>query len=260
MNTNSTATRHPVADTLTMTGRSLRHALRSVESLLLSILLPLILLVLMTVAFGGAMDTGGVDYIDYVAPSIILLCAGYGASMTAASVTKDMTEGIVDRFRTMRVTSSAVLTGHVVVSVLRNLVSTLVVVATAFALGFRTDAGAAQWAGALGVLVLFVPAMSWLAAGLGLIARSVESSSALSFLILFLPYVSSAFAPVETMPGWIQGFAEHQPVTPIINTIRGLLLGTPVEHYAWSAVAWCLGIIAVSAVGTAVLWRRSREN
>ncbi|MEV6821908.1 ABC transporter permease [Nocardiopsis dassonvillei] len=260
MSATGTAARHPVADTLTMTGRSLRHALRSVDSLLLSVLMPLILLVLMTVAFGGAMDTGGVDYIDYVAPGVVLLCAGYGASMTAASVTRDMTEGIVDRFRTMRVVSSAVLTGHVVVSVLRNLVSTLIVVATAFALGFRAEATAAEWLGALGVLVLFILAMSWLAAAIGLLARSVESSSALSFLILFLPYVSSAFAPVETMPGWIQGFAEHQPVTPIVNTVRGLLLGTPVDHYAWSAVLWCLGAILVSAVGTALLWRRSRTR
>ncbi|XKK39539.1 ABC transporter permease [Nocardiopsis sp. ARC36] len=251
---------HPLADTVTMTGRSFRHACRSVESLLLGILLPLILLVLMTVAFGGAMDTGDADYIDYVTPGIILLCAGYGASMTATSVTKDMTEGIVDRFRTMRVVSSAVLTGHVVVSVLRNLVSTVIVVAAALALGFRPEGGPAAWLGAFGVLALFVLALSWLAAALGLLARSVDAASALGFLILFLPYVSSAFAPVRTMPDWIQGFAENQPVTPIVNTVRGLLLGTPVDAYWAPALLWCLGVLALSAIGSAALWRRSRRR
>jgi ABC-2 type transport system permease protein len=260
MSTPAPAIRHLLADTMTMTGRSLRHAIRSVDSLLLSVLLPLMLLVLMTVAFGGAMNTGDEDYIDYVTPSIILLCAGYGATMTATSVTKDMTEGIVDRFRTMRVISSAVLTGHVVVSVLRNLVSTALVVAAAFALGFRAEANPAEWLAALGLLTLFILALCWFAAAIGLYARSVDTASALGFFILFLPYVSSAFAPVETMPRWIQGFAEHQPITPIVNTIRGLLLDTP-THGDWpAAVLWCLGILAVSAIGSAVLWRRSTRR
>lgn len=260
MSTPAQATRHPLADSLTMTGRSLRHAVRSVDSLLLSVLLPLMLLVLMTVAFGGAMNTGDEDYIDYVTPSIVLLCAGYGATMTATSVTKDMTEGIVDRFRTMRVVSSAVLTGHVVVSVLRNLVSTALVVTAAFALGFRAEASLAEWLAALGLLTLFILALCWFAAAIGLFARSVDTASALGFFVLFLPYVSSAFAPVETMPRWVQGFAEHQPVTPIVNTIRGLLLDTPTDGYWTSAVLWCLGILAVSAIGSAALWRRSTRR
>lgn len=260
MSTPAQATRHPLADSLTMTGRSLRHAVRSVDSLLLSVLLPLMLLVLMTVAFGGAMNTGDEDYIDYVTPSIVLLCAGYGATMTATSVTKDMTEGIVDRFRTMRVVSSAVLTGHVVVSVLRNLVSTALVVTAAFALGFRAEANLAEWLAALGLLTLFILALCWFAAAIGLFARSVDTASALGFFVLFLPYVSSAFAPVETMPRWVQGFAEHQPVTPIVNTIRGLLLDTPTDGYWTSAVLWCLGILAVSAIGSAALWRRSTRR
>jgi ABC-2 type transport system permease protein len=179
--------------------------------------------------------------------------------MTAVSVTKDMTEGIVDRFRTMRVVSSAVLTGHVIVSVLRNLVSTVIVIATAFALGFRADASVVEWLGALGLLTLFILALSWLAAAIGLFARSVDTASALGFFILFLPYVSSAFAPVETMPGWVQGFAGHQPITPLIDTIRGLLLGSSTESW-WIAVVWCLGILTVSAIGSAVLWRRSRKR
>ncbi|MFD2795889.1 ABC transporter permease [Promicromonospora vindobonensis] len=260
MSRSARVARHPLADSMTMTGRSFRHALRSVDSLLLSVLLPLMLLVLMTVAFGGAMNTGDESYIDYVTPSIILLCAGYGATMTATSVTKDMTEGIVDRFRTMRVVSSAVLTGHVVVSVLRNLLSTVIVIAAAFALGFRAQASPAEWLGAFGLLTLFILALTWLAAAIGLFARSVDTASALGFFILFLPYVSSAFAPVETMPRWVQGFAEHQPITPVVNTVRGLLLDTPVDDYWWTAVAWCLAILTVSAVGSAVLWRQSRAR
>lgn len=249
---------HPVADTLVMIGRSLRHTVRNVDALLVSIILPIMIMLLMTTVFGGAMQTGTFDYIDYVVPGVILLCAGHGASTTAMSVTKDMTEGIVRRFRTMSVMPSAVLTGHVVASVLRNLVSTALVIGTALALGFRPSAGLVEWIGVLGILVLFITAMSWLAAAVGLVARSVESAAAFGFFMLFLPYLASAFVPVDTLPGWLRPISEHQPITPINEAIRGLLLGTPVEHYGWLALVWCIGILAVSTTATAVLWRRSR--
>lgn len=247
----------PLSDTAVMVHRSVRHSLRNVDALFVSVLLPVLLMLLMTTVFGGAMDIDG-SYVDYVVPGVIVLCAGYGASTTAMSVTKDMTEGIVTRFRTMNVLPSAVLTGHVAASVLRNLVSTGLVVLTALAIGFRPHAGLGGWLGALALLVLFITAMSWLSAAFGLVARSVEGASALGFVLLFLPYLSSAFVPVHTLPGWLQPIAEHQPFSPLIEAIRELLLGTGVGDAGWIAVVWCAGLLMVSAAATAVLWRRSR--
>lgn len=258
--TGTTAGRyHPVADSMAMIGRSLRHSIRQLDTLLLGVLLPLGLLVMFTYVFGGAIDTGGA-YIDFVVPSTILLCAGYGASMTAVSVTTDMTEGIVDRFRTMSVVSSAVLTGHVVASVLRNLVSTTLVVLLALVLGFRPTAGPQEWFGVAALLTLFILALSWLAACVGLIARSVDAASALGFFILFLPYVSSAFVPIATLPTWLQPVAEHQPITPIVETLRGLLFDGPVAPHGWIAIAWCAAILLFSIIGSVLLWRRSRAR
>lgn len=249
----------PLADTAVMIDRSLRHTWRNVDSLLIGILLPVMLMLLLTTVFGGAIQSGGVDYVNYVAPGVLILCAGYGASMTAMRVTEDMQEGIVDRFRTMNMLPSAVLTGHVVASVLRNLMSVALVIGTALLIGFSPEAGPLEWLGALGVLVLFILALSWLSAAIGLVARSVEGASVFGFFLLFLPYLSSAFVPVDTLPGWLQPVAEHQPITPINEAVRGFLLGTPVGNYAWIAVAWCLGILLVAGVATSVLWRRTRR-
>lgn len=245
-------------DSVVMSRRSVRHSLRNIDALLIGVILPVLLLVMFTYVFGGAISTG-VDYIDFVVPSIILLCAGYGAGTTAISVTKDMTEGIVDRFRTMRVVSSAVLTGHVVASMARNLVSTAIVIVVALALGFRPTAGPVEWLGAIAMIMLFILSLSWLSATFGMIAKTPDSASALSFFILFVPYVSSAFVPIDTLPGWLQPFAEHQPVTPIIDTLRGLLLGGEVGDSWWIATLWLVGILAVSVAGAVVLWRRSRR-
>jgi ABC-2 type transport system permease protein len=249
---------HPVDDSLIMIGRSLRHTVRNIDSLLTGVLLPVMILALFTLVFGGAMDTGEFAYIDYVVPGVVLLCAGYGSSMTAISVTKDMTEGIVARFRTMTVVPSAVLTGHVVASSARNLVSTALVIAVALLLGFEPNATPWEWLAAAGLILLFIFAMSWLCAMFGLLTRSVDAAAAVGFFVLFLPYVSSAFVPVNTMPGWMQPIAEHQPITPIIETARGLLLGTPIGSSGWIAVAWCLAIAACSIAGSAALWIHSR--
>lgn len=249
----------PGSDIATMTARSLRHALRTPDSLLIGLMLPVMIMILFTTVFGGAVDAGIDRYIDYVVPGIILLCAGYGASMTAISVTKDVTEGIVDRFRTMRVLASAVVIGHVLVSVLRNLVSTVLVLATAMALGFRPAAGVGAWLGIGGILALFILAMSWLSAAVGLVVRSVDAASAFSFFLLFLPYLSSAFVPVGTLPAWLRGVAEHQPFTPLTESLRGLLLGTGAGTHLGPAVAWCLGILVVAAVASAWLWRIRRR-
>lgn len=248
----------PVTDIAVMIGRSLRHSVRNVDALFVSVFLPVLLMLLMTTVFGGALETGG-SYVDYVVPGVIVLCAGYGASTTAVSVTSDMTEGIVARFRTMNVMPSAVLTGHVVASVLRNLFSTGLVVLTALAIGFRPAADIGAWLGVVALLILFITAMSWLSAAFGLVARSVEGASAFGFVLLFLPYLSSAFVPLDTLPRWLQPIAEHQPFSPIIDTMRGLLRDTPTGDQWWIAVLWCAAILVVATAASAVLWRRSRD-
>jgi ABC-2 type transport system permease protein len=242
-----------------MVGRSLRHAGRALDTLLLGVLLPLMLLVLFVYVFGGAISPDG-DYITYVVPGIVLLCAGYGAAGTAVPVANDMTTGAVDRFRSMPILRSAVLIGHVMASVVRNLFSTLLVLAAAFAIGFRPVAGPLEWLLALAVLTLFILAMSWVAVCFGLIAGTAESASAFSFVILFLPYLSSAFVPVQTMPAVLRGFAEHQPLTPVIETLRGLMIGTPVAAEATIALAWFGGILVVAYLLAGVLFKRRGER
>ena len=247
-------------DTATMVGRSLRHTVRNLDALLTSVFLPVVIMVMFTVVFGGALEIGHGSYIDYVVPGVILLCAGFGAASTALSVTKDMTEGIVARFRTMNIVPSAVLTGHVTASVIRNLVATTLVVVTALALGFRPAASPTQWAAAAGLVLLFIVAMSWFSAMIGLVTRSVDAAASLGFFILFLPYASSAFVPIDTMPGWLQPIARNQPITPLTDALRSLLHGEAAGTQAGLAVAWCLAITAVSVAGCVVLWNRSRTR
>lgn len=256
---NTTPTRrgsHPLRDAVVISQRSIRHSLRNIDALLIGVILPVFLLIMFTYVFGGAIETGG-NYIDFVVPSIILLCAGYGAGTTAVSVTQDMTEGIVNRFRTMQVVSSAVLTGHVVASMARNLFSTTLVVLLSFAFGFRPTAGLFAWLGVFGLIALFIVAFSWLSAMFGLLVRSIDAASSLSFFILFLPYVSSAFVPIHTLPDWLQPFAEHQPITPIVDTLRALLFENSFGETGWVAVAWCIGILVCSLIGATIFWRRS---
>jgi len=236
-------------------GRSLRHSLRDGESLLMAIMLPVMLMLLFTFVFGGAIDpTGG--YVDYVVPGIILLCAGFGASSTAVYVANDMKAGIIDRFRTMPLRASAVLTGHVISSLLRNLLATGVVIGVALLVGFRPTADVWGWTGAVAMIALWILAITYLFAAIGLAASSPEAANGYGFIILFLPYLSSAFVPVTTMPDWLQWIAENQPITPIIETIRGLLMGTPMGDAAWWGVGWCLAILAFAFVWGAWVFRR----
>jgi len=236
-------------------GRSLRHSVRNVDALVLGIALPVILMLLFVYVFGGAIDpTGG--YVNYVVPGIILLCAGFGAAGTAVGVAEDMTNGVIERFRTMPITSSTVITGHVVASLARNLVATAIVIMVALLVGFRPSAGVLEWLGALGLVSLWILAITWLFAALGLVADSVEAAGNYGFALLFLPYLSSAFVPIDTLPSWLQGLAEHQPITPVLETIRGLLLGSTVGPVAFWAVGWCLMIIAAAMVWAGWLFRR----
>ncbi|AWB95058.1 multidrug ABC transporter permease [Agromyces badenianii] len=239
----------------TFIARSFRHSVRDIDAMLMAVLLPTMLMLMFTFIFGNAIDPSG-GYVDYVVPGIILLCAGFGASSTAISVSRDMTTGIIDRFRTMPLRSGAVLTGHVVASLARNLVATGVVIAVALLVGFRPVATPLEWIALVALVALYILAITYLFAAIGLAASSPEAASGYGFILLFLPYLSSAFVPVETMPEWLQWVAENQPITPVVETIRGLLMHTPVGDQGWWALGWCAGIIAVSVVWGAWLFRR----
>jgi ABC-2 type transport system permease protein len=238
----------------TMIGRSVRLTSRNADAMITSLMLPVMLMLVFVYLFGGAIDTG-TKYVTYVVPGVLLLCAGFGSSLTAVTVCTDMTNGIIDRFRSMDVGGAAVITGHVVASTARNLVSTVLVFGVAFLIGFRPSAGPLDWLAAVGVLLLFILALSWFSAAIGLLAKTPDAASGYTFMVMFLPYASSAFVPIGTMPSWLHGFARHQPITPIIETMRGLLLDLPVGTNPLRAIAWCSGIIAVSVVLSAVFFR-----
>ncbi|MFC8190529.1 ABC transporter permease [Cellulomonas sp. NPDC057328] len=249
--------RDAVRDTLALVGRSLRRSTRQLDTLLLAVLLPVVLLLMFVYVFGGAISTG-MAYVDFVVPAIVLLTAGYGAATTAVDVASDMTNGIVDRFRSMPVPAGAVLTGHVVASLARNAVSTALVVAVALLVGFDPAASAGDWAAALGVLVVYVLALTWVAVAIGLVASGPEAASGFTFVILFLPYLSSAFVPVGTMPGVLATVAGLNPVTPTADALRALLLGAPVGSSAAVAVAWWVALLVVARVVAGLLFRRRR--
>lgn len=247
-------------DTRTMLDRNLRHSLRSPDAMIMTIAVPVMILLMFVYVLGGAIEVGGGTYVDYVVPGILLLCAGFGSATTAVAVCTDVTEGIVDRFRTMAVARSAFLNAHVTESLLRNLVTTAIVTGLAVLIGFRPTADPLRWLAALGLVALFVLALSWISAALGLLTRSVEAANGSTFAFLFLPYVSSAFVPVESMPGWLRPVAEHQPVTPVIETVRGLLIGTPIGSSAALAVGWCALFTVLGYAGALAAFRaRTRE-
>lgn len=236
-------------------GRGIRHSLRDVDTMVMAILLPVMLMLLFTYVFGGALDPTG-NYVDYVVPGIILLCAGFGASGTAVKVAEDVTNGVIDRFRTMPIQSLGVITGHVAASLIRNLVATAIVIGVALLVGFRPSASFGAWLGAAGVIILFILAITWLFAAIGLVAGSASAASGYGFILLFLPYLSSAFVPTQSMPKWLQGFAAHQPITPANETIRALLTGGPIENHALWAVTWCLILIAGAFIWCRVVFHR----
>jgi len=232
------------SDSATMVRRNFRHTLRYPITMIAALGVPVIMLLLFVGVFGGALGSalGFTDYIDYVVPGIILMTVGYGCSTTALAVNKDMTAGIIDRFRTMAIARASVLTGHVVGATVRTLVSIGLVIGIAVLMGFRPTAGLAEWLAVTGVLVLFVLALTWLAVAIGLVAKNPEGTSGFTLVVQVLPFVSSAFVSPESMSAPVRWFAQHEPFTPIIDTLRGLLLGTAVGDSAIVAVIWCGGI------------------
>ncbi|MGX8907156.1 ABC transporter permease [Streptomyces netropsis] len=231
-----------------MLRRNLLHA-RRYPSLTLNLLLtPIMLLLLFVYVFGDVMSAGiggggRSEYIAYLVPGLLLMTIGSTTIGTAVSVSNDMTEGIIARFRTMAIHRGSVLIGHVIGSVLQSIASVLLVGAVAVAIGFRsTNATALEWLAAFGLLVLFAVALTWIAVGMGLISPNAEAASNNALPLILLPLLSSAFVPVDGMPGWFQPIAEYQPFTPAIETLRGLLLGTEIGHNGWLALAWCVGL------------------
>ncbi|WP_338697742.1 ABC transporter permease [Streptomyces sp. Q6] len=234
-------------DSATMLRRNLLHA-RRYPSLTLNLLLtPIMLLLLFVYIFGDAMSSGiggdRSDYIAYVVPGLLLMTIGSTVIGTAVSVSNDMSEGIIARFRTMAIHRPSVLVGHVVGSVVQSVVSVVLVGAVGVAIGFRsTDATALEWLAAFGMLVLFALALTWIAVGMGLVSPTAEAASNNAMPLILLPLLSSAFVPLDSMPGWFRPIAEYQPFTPAIETLRGLLLGSEIGHNGWLAVGWCVGL------------------
>ncbi|MFD0420053.1 ABC transporter permease [Streptomyces sp. NPDC127108] len=237
-------------DSFTMLRRNLLHARRYPSLTLNVLLMPIVLLLLFVYVFGDVMsagiDGGSADrseYVAYLVPGILLMTIGGAPAGTAVSVAMDMTEGIIARFRTMAIHRGSVLIGHVVGSVLRAVISVVLVGAVAVAVGFRsTDATALEWLAALGLLALVATAFTWIAVGMGLASPNVEAASNNALPLMILPFLSSAFVPVDAMPGWFQPVAEYQPFTPAIETLRGLLLGSAIGNDWWITIGWCLGL------------------
>jgi ABC-2 type transport system permease protein len=241
-------------DVGTMTAREIRRTLRSVDGLITAFAIPVAIMLVFVVIFGGAIDASG-NYIDYVVPGTLVLCLGFGSAATATAVAQDMTSGTIDRFKTLPILGPAPLWGHVIASVVRNLASAVVVLAVAVALGFRPGADPLGWVAVVGYVVLTVLAFTWICAAAGLVV-SVDAAQALNTVFLFLPYLSSGFVAVGTMPTWLHGFADNQPFTPIIESLRGLMAGTVDTSTLWTAVAWLVGLLAVAITLGSLAYRR----
>jgi len=235
-----------VHDTTVLLKRSLRHILRSPDTIITTAITPIAMLLLFVYVFGGAIDVGGATYVNYLLPGILLITVASGIAYTAFRLFTDVSSGIFERFQSMPITRSAVLWSHVLTSVVANLISLVLVVLVAVAMGFRSGAGVLAWLAVFGIMVLFTLALTWLAVIPGLTAKSVDGVSGFSYPLIFLPFISSAFVPTAGMPGPVRWFAEHQPVTSIVNTIRNLYAEAPVGNDGWIALAWCVGLLLVA--------------
>jgi ABC-2 type transport system permease protein len=249
-------TTHYVGDTAVLTGRTLRHVTRSVDTIITTAIMPIAMMLLFVYVFGGAIETGTDHYVDYMLPGILLITIASGVAYTAARLFGDLASGIFERFQSMPIARSSVLWAHVLTSLAANVVSLVIVVGVALLMGFRSGAGVASWLAVAAILVLFTLAMTWIAVIAGLSAGTLEGAGAFSYPLIFLPFISSAFVPTDTMPGPVRVFAEHQPVTSIVNTLRALLAEQPVGHDVWTALAWCVGILVVAYVAAMVAYRR----
>lgn len=247
--------RNGINDAAVMTGRCMRHSLRSVDTIITVVIMPVMMMLMTVYVFGGAMNTGSESYINFVAPGIVLMGIVSGAAYAAFRLNTDITRGVIDRFRSMPIAKSSILGGHVITSVIFNVISTVIIMLIAFALGFSSGAGFLNWLAAAGILVLFMLAMTWTSVFFGVLAKSPEGAGVFSYILLFMLFISSGFAPPSTMPGAVRAFAENQPMTPVIDAVRSLLAGG-VATGVLPALLWCVGITVVFYIGSMRIYRR----
>src|SRR6202165_1539735 len=240
--------KHFFGDTGVMLGRSVRHVTRSMDTIVTVTIMPIAFMLLFVFVFGGAIHAGTANYVNYLMPGILLIAIASGISYTGYRLFNDLQSGIFERFHSMPIARSSVLWGHVLTSLVSNAISVVVILLVGLLIGFRSPAGLPSWLAVAGILVLFTLALTWVAVIAGLTASSTDGATAFSYPIVFLPFVSSAFVPTSTMPLVVRVFAENQPVTAIVNTIRALLYGQPVSQEIWVALAWCVGILVVAYI------------
>jgi len=249
-------TAHIFSDTAVLTGRSLRHILRSPDTIITTAITPIAMMLLFVYVFGGAINTGTDSYVSYQLPGILLITVASGVSYTAYRLFLDMQSGIFERFQSMPIARSYVLWAHVLTSLVANLVALVLVVLVAILMGFRSPAGVVAWFEVAGILILFTLALTWLAVIPGLTATSITGASGFAYPLILLPFISSAFVPTRTMPGPVRVFAENQPVTSIVNTIRDLFTQKPVGNEMWVALGWCVAILVVAYFVSMSVYRR----
>jgi ABC-2 type transport system permease protein len=249
-------TRRFFGDTALLTGRSLRHITRSPDTIITTAITPIAMMLMFVYVLGGAIQTGAGSYVNYLLPGILLITIASGIAYTAYRLFLDMQSGIFERFQSMPIARSSVLWAHVLTSLVANVISLVIVVLVALLMGFRSGAGALAWLAVAGILLLFTVALTWLAVIPGLTAKTVDGAGAFSYPLIFLPFISSAFVPTSSMPGPVRAFAENQPVTSIVNTIRDLYTQQPVSTDIWIALAWCLGLLAVAYVSAIAIYHR----
>jgi len=244
------------SDMSVMFGRSMRHIFRSMDTIITVTIMPIAFMLLFVYVFGGAIQTGTDNYVNYLLPGILLIAIASGIAYTAYRLFIDMQRGIFERFHSMPIARSTVLWGHVLTSLVSNAISVFVIIFVALIIGFRSSAGVMSWLAVAGILALFTLALTWIAAIAGLSAKSVDGAGAFSYPLIFLPFISSAFVPTASMPGPVRAFAENQPVTSIVDAIRSLLAVQPVGNNIWIALAWCLGILIVAYIFAMLAYKR----
>jgi ABC-2 type transport system permease protein len=248
--------KHFFGDTAVLLGRSMRHITRSPDTIITTVITPIALMLLFVYVFGGAIKTDTDNYVNYLLPGIMLIAIASGIAYTAVRLFTDMKSGIFERFQSMPIGRSSVLWAHVLTSLVSNGLSLVIIVLVAVVMGFRTSASPLAWLAVAGILALFTLALTWIAVIAGLSAKSVDGASGFSYALIFLPFISSAFVPTDTMPGPVRDFAENQPVTSIVNTIQDLFAQRPVGSDIWIALAWCLGILVLAYVLAMAAYRR----
>ena len=247
---------HPIRDSITMFGRSMRTTLRHPDTLVTGMFVPVLLMLLFVYVFGGAMNMGEYSVVDFIVPGILMQVLGQVSSNTAIGMNGDLRTGMIDRFRSMAISKSALMNGHMLSALVRNIVTATLVIGTAILIGFRPTANVFDWLMILGVLVLYILVLTWCAIIVGLVSGTAESAAGGMMLAFILPYISSGFVPTDTMPAALRVFAENQPMTPIINTLRSLMLGRGPGDDLWLAIVWCAGILVVSYVVAVQIYKR----